>query len=109
MTSDIKKLHEQLMSKIDTDDLMEVKKVRRYIKLLEMDHLCDEAIERDGSTIVIENGKQRFVKSHPSMNDKTKINSQLIAIEKTFNFISEGSPSSASTVEDGEPTDADLI
>ncbi|WP_454862218.1 P27 family phage terminase small subunit [Peribacillus frigoritolerans] len=93
MTSDIEKLHEQLMRKIDTDDLMEVKKVQRYITLLKMDHLCDEAIKRDGATIVIENGKQRFVKSHPSMNDKTKINSQLIAIEKTFNFISEGSPS----------------
>lgn len=109
MTSDIEKLHEQLMSKIDTDDLMEVKKVKRYITLLEMDQLCDEAIKRDGSTIVIENGKQRFVKSHPSMNDKTKINSQLIAIERTFNFISEGSPSSASPVGDEEPTDADLI
>ena len=108
MTFDFEKLHDQLISKIDTDDLMEVKKVQRYIKLLEMDYLCDEAIKRDGATVVIENGKQRFVKSHPSLNDKTKINSQLIAIEKTFNFISEGTPSSATTVED-EPTDADLI
>lgn len=108
MTSEIERLHNQLMSKIDTEDLMEVKKVQRYIKLLELDQLCDEAIKNDGATIVIENGSQRFVKSHPSMNDKTKINSQLIAIEKTFNFISEGAPSSAKTVED-EPTDADLV
>jgi hypothetical protein len=108
MTPDIEKLRDQLMSKIDTEDLMEVKKVQRYIKLLELDHLCDEAIKLDGATVVIENGSQRFVKSHPSMNDKTKINSQLIAIEKTFNFVSEGTPSSASSVED-EPTDHDLI
>ena len=108
MTPDIEKLRDQLMSKVDTEDLMEVKKVQRYINLLEMDHLCNEAIKLDGATIIIENGSQRFVKSHPSMNDKTKINSQLIAIEKTFNFISEGTPSSATTVED-EPTDADLI
>ncbi|WP_260288752.1 hypothetical protein [Peribacillus aracenensis] len=37
MASEIENLHEQLMSKIDTEDLMEVKKVRRYIKLQEMD------------------------------------------------------------------------
>lgn len=111
MTPEIEKLNNQLMSKVDVEDLMEVKKVQRYIKLLELDHLCDEAIKRDGATVVIENGKQKFVKSHPSMNDKTKINSQLIAIEKTFNFISEGAPSSAasSTVDNEEPTDDDLI
>jgi len=104
----IEQLHDQLMSKIDTEDLMEVKKVQRYIELLKIDALCDEAIEREGATVVFENGKQRFIKSNPALNDKTKINSQLIALERTFNFISEGTSSSASTVED-EPKDADLV
>ncbi len=110
MTQMIEQLRDQLMSKIDTDDLMEVKKVQRYIELLKIDELCDEAIQRDGASVTIENGSQRFIKSHPALNDKTKINSQLIALEKTFNFISEGTSSTSSTVEDQEKfTDDDLI
>ena len=34
LTFGFEKLHDQLMSKIDTEDLMEVKEVQRYIKLL---------------------------------------------------------------------------
>ncbi|WP_206426804.1 hypothetical protein [Rummeliibacillus sp. TYF005] len=110
MTQMIEQLRDQLMSKIDTGDLMEVKKVQRYIELLKIDALCDEAIQRDGATVTIENGSQRFIKSHPALNDKTKINSQLIALEKTFNFISEGTTSTASTVEEQENfTEDDLI
>lgn len=96
---DLEKLKAQLMSRIDTDDLLEVKKVERYIELLKLDSKCDEVLAQDGSTITIENGKQRFVKSHPAMTDKTKINTQLIAIEKSFNFVDEGLPPAASTVE----------
>lgn len=108
MSQMIEDLHVQLMSKIDTEDLLEVKKVQRYIELLKIDVLCDEAIVREGATVVFENGKQRFIKSNPALNDKTKINSQLIALERTFNFISEGAASSPSTVDD-KPTDDDLI
>lgn len=111
MSQIIEQLHDQLMSKIDTEDLMEVKKVKRYIELLKIDALCDEVIQKDGATVVFENGKQRFVKSHPALGDKTKINAQLIALERTFNFISEGTSSPTSTV-DGKTekfTDDDLI
>lgn len=87
------------MSRIDTNDLLEVKKVERYIELLKLDQQCDEVLARDKTTIVIENGKQRFIKSHPAMADKTKINTQLIALEKSFNFVDEGLPPAASTVE----------
>lgn len=108
----IRKLELQLMSRIDQDDLIEVKKIKRYIQLIKLDIACDRAIKKDGSTIVIENGKQRFIKTHPAMTEKMKINTQLIALEKTFNFISEGDTPSAtpSTVEGKEEfTDADLV
>ncbi|WNO29706.1 hypothetical protein [Bacillus phage SDFMU_Pfc] len=95
----LENLKAQLMSRIDTNDLLEVKKVERYIELLKLDKQCNEVLERDGSTIIIENGKQRFIKSHPAMTDKTKINTQLIALEKSFNFVDEGLPPAASTVE----------
>lgn len=109
---EIEKLEYQLMSRIDQEDLIEVKKIQRYIQLLKLDIECDAAIDRDGATIIVENGKQRFIKTHPAMTEKMKINTQLIALEKSFNFISEGitPSSSASTVEDKEEfTDADLI
>jgi hypothetical protein len=109
---EIEKLEQQLMSRIDCDDLIEVKKIKRYIQLLKLDTECDSAIAKDGATIIVENGKQRFIKTHPAMTEKMKINTQLIALEKSFNFISEGTaPSSAaSTVEAKEEfTDDDLV
>lgn len=111
MNEMLNQLKEQLMARIDTDDLLEVDKVNRYIKLRELDLTCNEAIERDGATITIENGSQRFIKSHPAMNEKNKLNSQMIALEKSINFTNESLVpySSASTVEgnqgDYEPSD----
>lgn len=91
--------------------MVEVKKIKRYIQLLKLDEACDLAIKKDGATIIIENGTQRFIKTHPAMTEKMKINTQLIALEKSFNFISDGiAPSSAATVEGIEEyTDDDLI
>ena len=113
---DLERLKQQLMERIDTDDLLEVKKVERYIELLKLDAECDKVIERDGSTIVIENGTQRFIKSHPAMTDKTKINTQLIALEKTLNFTRfDNAAPATSTVEGNNEqpkekyTEADLI
>lgn len=108
----LNQLKEQLMARIDTDDLLEVDKINRYIKLRELDIACNESIEKDGATITIENGSQRFIKSHPAMNEKSKLNAQMIALEKSIKF-SNGdlvpSPPAASTVEgkqgDYEPSD----
>lgn len=79
-------LYEQLMGKIDTSNLKEVEKVGRYCDLVEIAQQCRAKVKEEGPSIVIENGSQRFVKSHPSMNDITKINAQIIALEKTFIF-----------------------
>lgn len=97
----LEELRKQLLEKIDTTDLLQVKKVNNLIRLYELDAECDEAIDRDGVSIVIENGSQRFIKSHPSMNEKMKINSQIIALEKTIEFKPETlTPSSSSSVEE---------
>ena len=85
----VEKIKAQLLSRINTDDLMEVKKVNRYCELLELDIKCQEAIQEEGVSIVIENGSQRFVKSHPSINDRLKLNAQLIALEKSIIFKEE--------------------
>lgn len=102
----ITKLKTQLMSRIDTDDLVEVEKVERYISLVKLNKELDRDIKREGATVVTENGAQRFVKSHPAVTDKMKVNTQLLAIEKSFNFISEGT---APQEQDKTYSEADLI
>lgn len=103
-------LRKQLLSRIDTDDLLEVKKVNDLIRLHELDAACDEVIDRDGVSITVENGKQKFTKSHPSMNEKMKINAQKIALEKSIKFKLKTipAPTTPSTVE-GKPKRGSLI
>lgn len=88
-------LRKQLLERIDTNDLLEVKKVNDLIRLHELDAECDKVIDRDGVSIIIENGSQKFIKSHPSMNEKMKINAQKIALEKSIKFNLETKPTTA--------------
>jgi hypothetical protein len=106
MPVNIPKLHQQLMRRIDVDDLVEVEKVERYISLVKLNKQLDKEIKREGATVVTENGSQRFVKSHPAVNDKMKVNAQLLAIEKSFNFINEGNTPQN---DEDEYSDDDLI
>lgn len=102
-------LRKQLLARIDTDDLLEVKKVNDLIRLHELDAECDKVINRDGVSIVIENGSQKFIKSHPSMNEKMKINAQKIALEKSIKFkLKATTPTTSSSVED-QPKRGSLI
>lgn len=107
MSVNIKNMQEQLMSRIDKDDLVEVEKVERYVSLVKLNKQLDKDIKREGSTVVTENGTQRFVKSHPAVNDKMKVNAQMLAIEKSFNFIKDGSSPTPSS--DEEYSKDDLI
>lgn len=105
----IKKLKKQLLARIDTDDLLEVKKVNDLIRLHELDAECDKVINRDGISITIENGKQKFIKSHPSMNEKMKINAQKIALEKSIKFKLKATPASTVSPVEGKPKRGSLI
>lgn len=100
---DLDKLKKQLLSRVDTDDLLEIKKINNLIRLYELDAKCDAIIDKEGVRIVIKNGTQKFIKSHPSMNEKMKINAQIIALEKSIKFKlkvnKEEPPSAASPVE----------
>lgn len=103
-------LKSQLLARIDTEDLLEVKKINDLIRLHELDAECDKVIDRDGVSIIIENGKQKFIKSHPSMNEKMKINAQKIALEKSIKFKLKNTPPTtpAATVGD-KPKRGSLI
>ena len=94
----LNELRGQLMARIDDTDLLEVKKIENLIKLYELDAECNAAIKKDGAKIIVKNGSQEFIKSHPNMNDKMKINAQIIALEKSIKFI-PATPSAAPSVE----------
>lgn len=102
-------LKNQLLARIDTEDLLEVKKVNDLIRLHELDAECDKVIDRDGVSITVENGKQKFIKSHPSMNEKMKINAQKIALEKSIKFKLKTTPPPPSSTVGDEPKRGSLI
>lgn len=86
MAVSITKLKEQLMDRIDTDDLVQVEKVERYIDLVKSFRRVNRIINKEGETVVTENGSQRFTKAHPLISERNKINSQLIALGKDIEF-----------------------
>ena len=102
-------LKKQLMARIDEGDLLEVKKVNDLIRLHELDAECDKVIDRDGVSITIENGSQKFIKSHPSMNEKMKINAQKIALEKSIKFKLQTAPAPAATTVEDKPKRGSLL
>lgn len=105
----LSKLKKQLLARIDTDDLLEVKKVNDLIRLHELDAEFDKVIDRDGVDIIIKNGSQEFQKSHPIMNEKMKINAQKIALEKSIKFKLKTAPTPASSTVEGKPKRGSLI
>ena len=80
------KIKNTLLSKIDKEDSVEVEKVERYIYLIKLLRRLTDIVDKEGATTVTDNGPQKFTKPHPALVELSKINSQLIALEKTFNF-----------------------
>src|SRR5690625_1926292 len=86
----IEHIKEYLMSKIDTRNPVEVEKVGRYLKHIEMYRRMERTVKKEGVSVTTENGSQSFVKSHPLLNEMNRVNSSIMNIEKTFNFIDDG-------------------
>ncbi|PKR79194.1 terminase [Halalkalibacillus sediminis] len=85
----IDKIKDYLMSRVDTSSPVEVEKVGRYLKHLEMYRRMERTIKQDGVSVTIKNASQTFVKSHPLLNEMNKVNSAIINIERTFQFIDD--------------------
>lgn len=85
----IDKIRDFLMSRIDTTSPVEVEKVGRYLKHIEMYRRMDRTIKKEGVSVKVENGSQSFIKSHPLLGEMNKVNSAIINIERSFNFIED--------------------
>lgn len=83
------KIKDYLMSRIDTTNPVEVEKVGRYVKYVEMFRRAEKKVKEEGVSVTTENGSQKFIKSHPLLNEINRINSSLLSIEKSFNFIDD--------------------
>lgn len=83
----IDKIKDSLMSRIDNTDPVEVEKVGRYLKHIEMYRRMERTVKKEGVSVKTENGSQTFVKSHPLLNEMNKVNASLLSIEKSFNFL----------------------
>src|SRR5690625_2449811 len=81
------KVKDYLMSRIDSSNPVEVEKVGRYIKHIEMYRKMDAKVKKEGVSTLIENGKQKYIKAHPLLSEMNKINASLLSLEKSFNFI----------------------
>lgn len=83
------------MSRIDTTNPVEVEKVGRYVKYVEIFRQAEKKIKKDGVSVTTVNASQRFTKSHPLLNELNRINSSLLSIENSFNFLEEEETHSA--------------
>lgn len=83
----IDKIRGSLMSRIDNTDPVEVEKVGRYLKHIEVYRRIERTIKKEGVSVIVDNHGQTFVKSHPLLNEMKKVNDSLLNIEKSFNFI----------------------
>ena len=77
------------MDRIDKNDLVQVEKVERYIDLVKSYRRVSEIINEEGESVTTVNGSQKFIKAHPLMNERNKINTSLLNIEKSFGFTPE--------------------
>jgi phage terminase small subunit len=82
MAISISKLKKQLMSRIDTNDLVQVEKVERYIDLVKSFRKISKTISKEGESVTTVNGSQKFTKAHPLIGERNKINAQIIALGK---------------------------
>lgn len=81
------KVKKYLMSKTDNSNPVEVEKIGRYIKHIEMYRRMERTVKKEGVSTTIQNGAQEYKKAHPLLAEMNKVNASLLSIEKTFNFI----------------------
>lgn len=84
MVVSYKKLRNMLMDRIDTDDLVQVDKVDRYIELTRSFRKMNTIIRKEGESVTTINASQEFTKAHPLIAERNKINASLLSIEKSF-------------------------
>ena len=71
----IPQLKSQLLERVDTEDLVQLEKVERYIELVKTFRVMSKAIKKDGESAATK-----------VIGERNKINASLLSIEKSFEF-----------------------
>jgi phage terminase small subunit len=79
-------LENQLLTRIDKEDLIEVDKVKRYIAIVKQIRKLQTAINKEGVMSTTVNANQEFVKTNPAINELNKLTKTLISLEKSIKF-----------------------
>lgn len=97
----IDKIKDHLLSRIDNTDPVEVEKVGRYLKHIELYRRMEKRVKKEGESTWTKNGSQEFLKAHPLLGEMNKVNTSIINIERSFKL----------KADDGDPnfTASDLI
>ena len=97
------------MLKIDTDDLIEVDKVKRYIAIVKQIRKLQTEINKNGVMSITVNASQEFIKTNPAINELNKLTKTLITLEKSIKFeMINPSNLEQETKDNVEPEDSDL-
>nr|WP_245337187.1 P27 family phage terminase small subunit [Staphylococcus sp. GDY8P131P] len=83
------KIKTYLLNRIEKDNPVQTEKVYRYLNLLDIFYGLDADIEEKGLMVETKNASQSFVKPNPLIAEKNKVNTSLLAIEKSFGFNKE--------------------
>lgn len=81
-----KEIEKYLLSIIEQDNPVQTEKVERYLNLLDIFYKLDDDIKDKGLMVETKNASQSFVKPNPLIAEKNKVNTSLLAIEKSFGF-----------------------
>lgn len=103
-------LENQMMRKIDQQDLIEVDKVKRYIAIIKQIRKLQTAINKDGVITTTVNANQEFVKANPAINELNKLTKTLISLENSIKFqmIEAPQDTKEDDIEDDSPKVSDL-
>lgn len=72
----ITQLKSQLLERVDTEDLVQLEKVERYIELVKTFRAMSKAIKKDADPSAVTK----------VISERNKINASLLSIEKSFEF-----------------------
>lgn len=78
----VKYVREYYMERIDKNNFSVVENLHRYLDLISMFRLIQKTLRKEGPTVTVKNGQQKFTKAHPLLNDLKNINAQLINLKK---------------------------
>ena len=82
----LKQLEEYMLKNIDTTNLVEVDKVKRYVNLTQQFRRMSAAANKHDAFTVVINASQEFPKTNPAVDKMGSISSQLNALYKTIEF-----------------------